>query len=94
MEAFPDYFALPDKLEGDDESAPRQVAAPPGYMRELLDGIDAQLRRLSPLRARVAQIEELDLESKIRTGPARASWRSWFAMRQVTIGSWTGPSIG
>ena len=63
---FPDEFAPPDEMEPGGESADGHVGIPPGYLRELSDGIAAQLRRLGPLREKVAEIEELNLESKIR----------------------------
>ena len=62
----PDEFVLPDGTEAGDLSADEHVAPPPDYMHELLDGIDAQLRRLARLRPKVVRTERLDLESKIK----------------------------
>jgi hypothetical protein len=66
-EHYPADLDFLDEMEPDDESADGHVVMPPEYSRALLDRIDAQLRRLSQLRAKVARIEELDLESRIRT---------------------------
>jgi hypothetical protein len=62
---FPEAFPVPDEVEFGDGSAEGYVVGPPEYLRELLAGIDEQLCRLLPLREKVAQAEELDLESKV-----------------------------
>lgn len=58
---------LPDGMESGDESAEEHVAASPEFLRGLADFIDEELRRLAPLREKVAKAEELDLDSKIRS---------------------------
>ena len=62
----PNYFALPDGMEEGNQPTDRRVAVPPEYMRKLSDGIDAQLEWLPWRREKVARIEKLDLESKIK----------------------------
>ncbi len=62
---FPDEFAPPDETEGAEETV-AGPAASKDYRRQMVDQIDEKLRRLSPLREKVAEIEELNLESKIR----------------------------
>ena len=63
-EHFPDEFALLDETQLDEETAP-SPAASKDYGRQMVAKIDAQVRRLSSLRDKLATIEELNLESKI-----------------------------
>jgi hypothetical protein len=65
VKIFPDLFALPDTMSSGD--AEEYVTGPPEYLRVLLDGIDAQLRRLPSLSAKAARSEQLDLDSKLRS---------------------------
>jgi hypothetical protein len=71
VKIFPDQFALPDPMEPGD--AEEYVTGPPEYFLELLAGIDAQLRSLPCLSGKVTRIEQLDLDSKIRTAALPAS---------------------
>ena len=63
-EHFPDEFALLDETQLDEETA-ASPAASKDYGRQMVAKIDAQVRRLSSLRDKLATIEELNLESKI-----------------------------
>jgi hypothetical protein len=65
VKIFRDHFALPDTMAPGD--AEEYVTGPPEYLRELLDGIDAQLRWLPSLSGKVARSEQLDLDSKLRS---------------------------
>jgi hypothetical protein len=49
------------------------VTGPSEYFRELLAGIDAQLRSLPSVSRKVTRIEQLDLDSKIRTAALPAA---------------------
>jgi hypothetical protein len=69
---FPDDCTRPDGMKGDTESED-PVAVSVEYRCALLDGIDHHLPRLSRLRKKVARIEQLDLDSKIRTAALPAS---------------------
>jgi hypothetical protein len=64
---FPNDFVLPDETKVARWLAEEHVALSTDALRELRDGIDAQLRRLARLRPKVVRTERLDLESKIRT---------------------------
>lgn len=68
---FPDQFALPDTMKPGD--AKGYVTGPSEYFRELLAGIDAQLRSLPSVSRKVTRIEQLDLDSKIRTAALPAA---------------------
>jgi hypothetical protein len=68
---FPNQFALPDTMEPGD--AKGYVTGPSEYFRELLAEIDAQLRSLPSVSGKVTRIEQLDLDSKIRTAALPAS---------------------
>jgi len=61
---FPNEFPRPDKTQVVEQTAAGPVVSK-DYARQMLAKIDAQVRRLSPLREKLAAIEELDLESKI-----------------------------
>jgi hypothetical protein len=71
MTIFPDQFTLPDTMEPGD--AKGFVTGPSEYFRELLAGIDAQLRSLPCVSGKVTRIEQLDLDSKIRAAALPAS---------------------
>ena len=61
---FPDEFPRPDKSQVVEQTAARLVVSR-DYLRQTVTKIDEQLRRLSPLRDKLAAIEELNLDSKI-----------------------------
>ncbi len=61
---FPDEFTRPDQTQVGGQTVAGTVASK-DYARQMLANIDAQLRWLSPLREKVAAIEELNLDSKI-----------------------------
>jgi hypothetical protein len=62
---FPDEFALPDETQLLDEETAASPAASKDCGRQMVGKINEQLRRLSPLREKLATIEELNLESKL-----------------------------
>jgi hypothetical protein len=62
-EYFPDEFARPDEAQLVQRGDRRVGTA--DYVKQMIAKIDAQVRRLSPLREGFATIEELNLESKI-----------------------------
>lgn len=64
---FPNHFVLPEETKAARWLGEEHVALSADALRELRDGIDAQLRRLARLRPKVVRTERLDLESKIRT---------------------------
>jgi hypothetical protein len=66
VKQFPDNFALPQPSDQADPSEDGRKKVKPEYLRGLRDGIAKQLRRLFPLRDEVAQVEELDLVSKLK----------------------------
>ena len=61
---FPDVFTPPDETQVVGQAVAGKVASK-DYARQMVDQIDEQRRRLSPLREKIAAIEELNLESKI-----------------------------
>ncbi len=63
-ENFPDEFAPPDQTQVVGQAVAGTVASK-DYARQMMGKIDAQLRRLSPMREKLAAIEEMNLESKI-----------------------------
>ncbi|HYR40380.1 MAG TPA: hypothetical protein VEW27_14575 [Methylomirabilota bacterium] len=62
---FPDEFAPPDETQLLDEETAASPAASKDCGRQMVAKINEQLRRLSPLREKLATIEELNLESKL-----------------------------
>jgi hypothetical protein len=63
---FPDEFAPPDETQlFIDEETAASPAASKDCGRQMVAKINEQLRRLSPLREKLATIEELNLESKL-----------------------------
>lgn len=62
---FPEVFTPPDKTQVVGQAVAGAVASK-NYTRQMVDQIDEQLRRLSPMREKIAAIEELNLESKIK----------------------------
>jgi hypothetical protein len=67
---FPDEFAAPEDTLDDETLLAELTETGPGVpeddRRQRMDTIDEQLRRLSRLREKVAAIEELNLDSKLR----------------------------
>jgi hypothetical protein len=61
---FPDDFTPPEETQVVRQAVAGTVASKV-YARQMVDQIDEQLRRLSPLREKIAAIEELNVESKI-----------------------------
>ncbi len=57
-------FTPPDETQVVGQAVAGKVASK-DYARQMVDQIDEQRRRLSPLREKIAAIEELNLESKI-----------------------------
>jgi hypothetical protein len=64
-ENFPDAFPRGDRVKGAEETEGGPEWSP-ADRRAMLDGIEEQLRRLSPLREEVAAVEERALDSKLR----------------------------
>ena len=67
---FPDEFTPPDETLDDETLLAEQTedgpAVPENERRQRVATIDKQLRRLSRLREKVAAIEELNVDSKLR----------------------------